>query len=67
MASSVAECEELISLAEKNGLTLMVGHTFLYSAAIRRIKEIIDHGDIGSSDTSARAGSTLAYSREIST
>jgi predicted dehydrogenase len=28
-------------------LTLMVGHTFLYSSAIRRIKAIIDNGDIG--------------------
>jgi predicted dehydrogenase len=47
MASSVAECEELVELADRNGLTLMVGHTFLYSAAIRRIKAIIDNGDIG--------------------
>lgn len=47
MAASVAECEELLELAERNGLVLMVGHTFLYSAAIRRIKEIIDCGDIG--------------------
>ena len=47
MASSVAECEELIDIAKRNGLVLMVGHTFLYSAAVRRIKEIIDHHDIG--------------------
>jgi len=47
MAASVAECEELIEIAERNGLVLMVGHTFLYSPPIRRIKEIIHHGDIG--------------------
>ncbi len=47
MACSVAECEELIELARKNGLVLMVGHTFLYSPAVLKIKEIIDHGDIG--------------------
>ena len=47
MATSAAECEELSELARKNGLILMVGHTFLYSPPIRRIKEIIDHGDIG--------------------
>lgn len=47
MAASVAECEELIHIADKNGLVLMVGHTFLYSPPIRRIKEIIRHGDIG--------------------
>jgi predicted dehydrogenase len=47
MASSTAECEELIAIAREKGLTLMVGHTFLYSAAVRKIKEIIDHRDIG--------------------
>ena len=47
MAASVAECEELIEIAEKNGLILMVGHTFLYSPPIRKISEIIRHGDIG--------------------
>ena len=47
MAASVAECEELIEIAEKNGLILMVGDTFLYSTPIRKIKEIIRHGDIG--------------------
>src|ERR1039458_9391352 len=31
MASSAAQCEELIEIAKQNGLVLMVGHTFLYS------------------------------------
>jgi len=47
MAASSHQCEELIELAEKNNLILMVGHTFLYSAPIRKIKEIIHWGDIG--------------------
>jgi predicted dehydrogenase len=47
MASSSAECEELIELAERQGLTLMVGHTFLYSAPVRRIVEIVRAGDLG--------------------
>ena len=47
MACSSAECEELIAIAQRKGLVLMVGHTFLYSPAVRRIKEIIDSGDIG--------------------
>ncbi len=47
LARSSAECEELIELAAARGLTLMVGHTFLYSAPVRKIKEIIDRGDIG--------------------
>jgi predicted dehydrogenase len=40
MASSVEQCEE-------KGLVLMVGHTFLYSPAVRKIKQIVDAGDIG--------------------
>ncbi len=47
MASSSAECEELVALAKKQGLVLMVGHTFLYSAPVRAIKKIIEDGDIG--------------------
>jgi predicted dehydrogenase len=47
MASSVEHCEELADIAQKNGLILMIGHTFLYSPVVRKIKEIIDHGDIG--------------------
>lgn len=47
MASSSAECEELIALARKKGVVLMVGHTYLYSSAVRKITEIIRAGDLG--------------------
>jgi predicted dehydrogenase len=47
MATSSAECEELIEIAETKGLVLMVGHTFLYSAPVRKIVEIVQAGDIG--------------------
>jgi predicted dehydrogenase len=47
MARSSAECEELIELAEKNGLVLMIDHTFLFSSPVRKIVEIIRAGDIG--------------------
>lgn len=47
MARTVAEGEELVALAERQGLVLMVGHTFLFSPAVRRMKEVIDSGDIG--------------------
>ncbi|HEY7531792.1 MAG TPA: Gfo/Idh/MocA family oxidoreductase [Nitrospiraceae bacterium] len=47
MATSSEECEELVTLAAKNNLTLMVGHTFIYSTPVRKIKEIIDSGEIG--------------------
>ena len=47
MATSSAECEELIEIAERKGLVLMVGHTFLYSAPVRKIVDIVQAGDIG--------------------
>ena len=47
MASSAAECEELIAIAREQGVVLMVGHTFLYSAAVRKIKQIVENNDIG--------------------
>jgi predicted dehydrogenase len=47
MASSSGECEELIDIAERLGLVLMIGHTFLYSAPVRRIAEIVNTGDLG--------------------
>jgi predicted dehydrogenase len=47
MATSSQECEELIEIAERNGLVLMVDHTFLYSAPVRKIVEIVQAGDLG--------------------
>ena len=47
MATSSTECKELVALAAKKNLTLMVGHTFIYSTPVRRIKEIVDSGEIG--------------------
>src|SRR3989304_10130481 len=47
MAASSADCEELVSLAAKKNLTLMVGHTFIYSTPVRKIKEVVDSGEIG--------------------
>jgi len=47
MAASAAQCEELIEVAKQHGVVLMVGHTFLYSPAVKKIKEIVDRGDLG--------------------
>lgn len=48
IARTVAEAEELCSLAEEKGLTLMVDHTFIYTGAVRKMKEIVDVGELGS-------------------
>jgi predicted dehydrogenase len=41
------EARELVALAERRGLTLMVDHTFVYTGAVRRIKEIVESGELG--------------------
>jgi len=47
LALSVAHCEELAALAERSGRVLMVAHTFLYNAGIRKMKECIGAPDFG--------------------
>src|SRR5437016_759174 len=47
MASSSAECEELIEIADRNGLVLMIDHTFLYSSPVQKIAQIVQAGDLG--------------------
>lgn len=42
-----AQAEQLIEEAEKRRLTLMVDHTFVYTSAVRKIKELIDNGSTG--------------------
>lgn len=44
---SSAHAEELIAMAEKKGLVLMVGHTFEYNAAVHSMKDLIERGDLG--------------------
>ncbi|MFA5087828.1 MAG: Gfo/Idh/MocA family oxidoreductase [Candidatus Omnitrophota bacterium] len=44
---TVAEAEELIALAGKNNLMIMVDHTFLFTGAVRKVKELIDNQVLG--------------------
>ena len=41
------QAEELTRLAERRGLILMVDHTFVYTGAVRKIKEIVESGELG--------------------
>src|SRR4029078_5698885 len=41
MAGSVEQAEDLVVLAEERGLTLMPGHTFLYSPPVNAVRELI--------------------------
>ena len=45
--STVAQAEELIELAAKKRLTIMVDHTFLFTGAVRKIRQLIDDGTLG--------------------
>lgn len=47
MTSSVAEAETLIELAAKKQKKLMVDHTFLYTSAVQKMKDLVVKGDIG--------------------
>lgn len=40
LALTTRECDELVELAEQQGLVLMVGHTFLYNPALVKMKEL---------------------------
>lgn len=47
MTASVEEAEILIDLAKQLNLLLMVDHTFLYTGAVNKMKQLIDSGDLG--------------------
>lgn len=47
LATQVGEAQELAELAESKGVTLMVGHTFLYNSAVRKMKSYVQDRDFG--------------------
>jgi len=47
MAETVPQAEELIELAAQKKKVLLVDHTFVYTGAVRKIKEVIEKGELG--------------------
>lgn len=47
LATSSIECQELIEIADQRGLTLFVGHVFLHSAPVRKLRELVNSGELG--------------------
>jgi predicted dehydrogenase len=45
--SNSAQAAQLIELASRNNLQIMVDHTFLFSGAVRKIRELVDDGTVG--------------------
>jgi predicted dehydrogenase len=46
-AMRAAEIDELVALAEERQLVLMPGHLLLYHPGVRKLKELIDAGELG--------------------
>jgi predicted dehydrogenase len=44
---NASEAEELVDLADKKNLKVMVDHTFLFTGAVRKIKQLIEEGILG--------------------
>jgi len=44
---SVQQAEELIELADRKHLKIMVDHTFLFTGAVKKIRQLIDDGELG--------------------
>src|SRR6266702_916651 len=44
---SVAQAEALIELAARKNLQIMVDHTFLFTGAVKKIRQLIDAGTLG--------------------
>ncbi len=44
LATKVSEVDELARLAEERNLVVMAGHTFIYNAAVRYVKKLLDAG-----------------------
>jgi predicted dehydrogenase len=47
MTETVEQGEELIELSEKHRKILLVDHTFIYTGAVQKIKELVDQGELG--------------------
>lgn len=47
LARTVEECQQLIELSDANQATLFVGHIFLHSSPVAKLKELIDSGELG--------------------
>ncbi|MFO7445635.1 MAG: Gfo/Idh/MocA family oxidoreductase [Ignavibacteriaceae bacterium] len=41
------QAQELIELADKKNLKIFVDHTFIYTGAVQKIKELVDQGELG--------------------
>ncbi len=47
LAATVADAEEMVRTAKERGLVLLVDHTFIYTPAVQKIKQLVEQGELG--------------------
>jgi predicted dehydrogenase len=47
MTTSVEDAEELVALAERRGVIVAVDHTFVYTGAVRMMRDLVESGALG--------------------
>lgn len=47
MAETAEQCQRLIDEADKRGLVLMVDHTFIYTPAVQKMRQLVQSGELG--------------------
>ncbi len=47
LTATSAQAEELVELAERNHLKIMVDHTFLFTGAVRKIRQLLNQDALG--------------------
>ena len=65
IASSSIESEELLKIAKEKDLLLMVDHTYLYSDAVRKIKEVIVENDARIIHISSNRSNLGVFRRDV--
>jgi predicted dehydrogenase len=67
MCARVAEARELVALAERNGVTLMVDHTYLFHGAVGKLRRLHQEGSLGAVSYYDSSGSISGSSSPTST
>lgn len=47
LTGKISQAEELVDIADKKGLVLFTGHTFIYNAAVQKMRELIEAEELG--------------------
>ena len=65
IATTLADAASMIKAAERNGVLLMVGHSFSYETPIREMRKIVKSGELGPLRTAVYSGYDHFHSAEL--